>query len=452
MSIEAITFEDRDEFQRKPIAEKVISLLESDIQVSPMIIDGSWGTGKTEFCRKLINLIKSDDSQLRPVYIDAFKADHADEPLMALLSAVLKLLPEAERFSLMEAALPVAKFGIKMGLKAGVSWILKQDTADIAEGFASDLKSAGDEAVNHAVESLLTEHVEAEERIETLKQALQKIAEDSPIVIFVDELDRCRPDFAVSMLESIKHVFDVENVQFVLVTNSTQLRASINHCYGEAIEAQRYLDKFIAFSFRLPETFKPDGYRAVSASINHMRQLVSDSEFLSPGLNKEGHLDFLDLLTRENQLSLREVETFVQYLEVYQVLTEQKGLAQNTYFGYLQLRLFGAFLFCSEPDITEQLMREIVDAKAIAVVLGKSKLVDIKELKGSYPDSGDVITAIVGLEATTNEDHFIPASDEATKEWEGTFRSFFGHGIPPDVGERVKIIVSAIETLQLGGK
>jgi len=451
MSIELITFEDRDEFQRKPIAEKVLNLLKSDIKVSPMVIDGNWGTGKTEFCQKLIHLIESGDSNLRPVYVDAFKADHADEPLMTLLSAILRLLPKSKRPPLLKAALPVAKFGIKTGLKAGVSWIMKQDAADIADDFASDLKSAGDEAVNHAVESLLTDHVEAEERIETLKQALQKIAKESPIVIFVDELDRCRPDFAVSMLESIKHIFDVENVQFVLVTNSTQLRASINHCYGEAIEAQRYLDKFIAFSFRLPETFKPDGHRAVSVSINHMRKLVADSKFLSPGLSKQEHLDFLDILIRENRLSLREVETFVQYLEIFQVLTEEKSLADNIRYGYLQLMVFGVFLFCFKPSVCEQLLQGEIDAKVITAVLGKAGLPDISQEDWPRLDSGDVIAAIVGAEATINAEDFQSEDQKIAKKWNEYTCSFFGQGFPPDVGARVKIVISAIESLQLGG-
>ncbi|MDQ7002567.1 MAG: P-loop NTPase fold protein, partial [Ghiorsea sp.] len=368
------------------------------------------------------------------------------------LSSILKLLPESERPSVIKAALPVAKFGIKTGLKAGVSWILKQDAADIADDFASDLKSAGDEAMNYAVESLLIDHVEAEERIETLKKALQEIAKNSPIVIFVDELDRCRPDFAVSMLESIKHVFDVENVQFVLVINTTQLRASIKHCYGATIEAQRYLDKFIAFSFRLPESFKPDGYRAASASLNHMKQLIASSKSLSPGINKDGHLELLELLIKVNQLSLREVETFVQHLEIYQELTEQKGLSENIRYGYLQLAVLGIFIFCFKPSICEQLLREEIDAKAIAKVLGKTGLPDISQDEWHRLDNSDVIAAIVGNEATINSENFQITDKDIAKKWYEYTNSFFGQGFPPDIGTRVKIAISAIETLQLGGK
>jgi len=237
----------------------------------------------------------------------------------------------------------------------------------------------------------------------------------------------------------------------VLVTNSTQLRASINHCYGEAIEAQRYLDKFIAFSFRLPESFKPDGYRAVSASINHMHQLIGNSESLNAGLNRGGHLEFIDLLIKENQLSLREVETFAQHLEIYQVLTEQKGLADHITYGYKHLGLFGIFLFCFKPDLANQLTQGIIDAGAIAATVGKSKLVDIKALKGAYPDSGDMISVFVGEEATINGEAFKPQGEEIVKQWGEFYRSFFDNQ-GPSAGKVTAVIVGAIEILQLGGQ
>ena len=85
-----LTFENRDEFKRAAIADKVIKLLESDIDLSPMIIDGGWGTGKTEFCHKLIHRIKNRETH-QTIYINAFLADHSDEPLLTILAEVLKL-------------------------------------------------------------------------------------------------------------------------------------------------------------------------------------------------------------------------------------------------------------------------------------------------------------------------------------------------------------------------
>jgi predicted KAP-like P-loop ATPase len=95
MDITALTFDERDEFKRKSIAEEVVSLLQADIDIPPMVIDGSWGTGKTEFCHKLINQMRDNETH-HLIYINAFKADHADERLMTVLAEVIKILPDNE--------------------------------------------------------------------------------------------------------------------------------------------------------------------------------------------------------------------------------------------------------------------------------------------------------------------------------------------------------------------
>lgn len=97
-----ITFSNRDEYKRKSIAEKIIKLITSDIDTSPMIIDGSWGTGKTEFCYKLINLLNESNPEYKTVYVDAFNEDHTDSPILTVLAAIVTLLPETERPALLK--------------------------------------------------------------------------------------------------------------------------------------------------------------------------------------------------------------------------------------------------------------------------------------------------------------------------------------------------------------
>ena len=88
-SLERITFDDRDEFNRKEFADKVIKLLCSEIDVSPLVIDDDWGIGKTEFCRKLIQLINAEHADtLQAIYVDAFAEDYFDNPLISILSAL----------------------------------------------------------------------------------------------------------------------------------------------------------------------------------------------------------------------------------------------------------------------------------------------------------------------------------------------------------------------------
>ena len=89
-----ISFEKRDEFNRKPHTERIIKLLKSDIDLSPIVINGDWGTGKTEFCLKTLKLINSAHSgELNAVYFDAFSEDYIDQPLLSLLTVIYNAFP-----------------------------------------------------------------------------------------------------------------------------------------------------------------------------------------------------------------------------------------------------------------------------------------------------------------------------------------------------------------------
>lgn len=73
------------------------------------------------------------------------------------------------------------------------------------------------------------------------------------VIVFVDELDRCRPDYAVSYLETIKHVFDVEGMAFILAVDRNQLQVSVEALFGEGLNFEEYFCKFCHRSFMLPD-------------------------------------------------------------------------------------------------------------------------------------------------------------------------------------------------------
>lgn len=447
-----ITFNTRDEFGRKPVADKVISLLSENVQVSPMIIDGGWGTGKTEFCKKLINRIKESDFQHRVVYIDAFRYDNNSEPLLAVLSAIIKILPDDEQTSLIEKALPAIKFGIKTTLKAGVSWILKQDAVDVLDDFEIDLKSAGDAAANHAVETLLKDHVASEKNVEILIKTLVKVTSENPIIIVIDELDRCRPDYSVRMLEYIKHIFNIKNIQFLLVTNVQQLRSSVSHSYGAGIDAQKYLDKFIAYSFRLPEIINPHAHNESLVSALHLQGLLDASTVLAESKLKEpAFLLLLETLIKANKLSLREVETLFRHIEIYQIITKGTkggGFDKNQIFGCSVLKLIGVYVFCFNSDQADSLAGGHVDSSYLSEILGR-------EPKSDFNNARDFIDILVAIFYSDLE-HKIESPGEALyaeniQGWEGKIESEFFEGpiSTPARGDRLRIISEAIYALKL---
>ncbi|WP_172438158.1 P-loop NTPase fold protein [Vibrio sp. PID17_43] len=444
-----ITFTDRDEFKRETVAEKVALLLESSIDISPMVVDGGWGTGKTEFCHKLINLMKGKDSH-HLIYVDAFQADHADEPLLTILAEILKVLPEGEqRESFVQKVLPTVRYGLKTLAKAGVAHVLKQDTKTVLDGFDKEIQKVADKAIDSSVESLLKDHIKANESLEALQKMMADITEEKPIVVFIDELDRCRPDFAVNILEVIKHTFPVSGVQFVLVTNTSQLKASINHRYGDSVDAQQYLDKFLKFTFTLPNSFSEStGYTKSLASVHHYRNLMNQSPILGAlNLAENSEFSFISHIIKVRHLSLREVETLVRYIEIYQQLSGEGAL--DTDFGYRLLRLFGIVLFCFNKEIASSLTQSKADAKQIAEYLGEHQIVPIHE-GGLNAEHHQVVLTMIAQECFYNSALFKAEEGHHESEWEQLITQYFIRGgFPPREGERSKIVVEAIQTLNL---
>ncbi len=447
---EKLTFEFRDEFQRKPIAENVIKLLTSEIDVSPMVIDGAFGIGKTEFCFKLINLFKEEQPEYKVVYVNAFKADHADEPILTILAAILEILPpEGDvKQSFIKKALPVARFGLKVAGKAGISWVLRQDADQIGDEFEKDLKTAGDEVINATVEALLKDHEKISQNITILKSALEQVASENQIVIFIDELDRCRPDFAVAMLEGIKHIFDVQNVQFILAANNEQLKVSVSHRYGKAIDSTKYLDKFFGFSFFLSNTFYRNGNVSANAAEEHFRRSVSDSSNLNGNFNFQGEvMDAAIVLISVNRLTLREVETFVRYLEVYVLLTEGGGL--KAYPGYKIITLFAIFAFCFSKELAHNILNKSIDIDEIARVLGKTYVYNPKD-QGRYQDHFDMLIALFLLNGRSLSKTFQLEDEELRQWWVGQMNTYFRNGLGLQHDDITEYVRDVIQELKLG--
>ena len=446
-TLEKPTFDTQDEFKRKPIAENIIRLLTSDIDLSPMVIDGGWGTGKTEFCQKLIRLMQEQYSNYQPVYIDAFRSDHSGEPLLALLAEIIKACtpedtgeqPSEQRKNITRKIAKAAGFVMKTVAKAAVGHVLKQNTDDLAEGLQQIMNDGQDadslaetvtdaaatiasHTIDATVEALLKEQIEAEKNLETLKTCLKELAAEKPIILFIDELDRCRPDYAVDMLEVIKHVFDVENVKVVLVTNTKQLRAAINHRYGMEVDAQKYLDKFLKYSFALPDKIvaRFEEERALVA-VEYFKQLIRNSRMASELQGLIGQriiLNFISDMIERNNISLRETERLVRFLEIYHSLSHGLG---NVIWQYALLRITGVFIFCLHPNLIGDINKNCTEAKDFARLFNIQSLPDTP--KNSYLfNRVDIIAVMLIMYSKIEDKRFI-------------FQEFYGTDLEEQINE-----------------
>ncbi len=224
-------------------------------------LDAKWGAGKTFFVKqtKMVldafnDFIPSFDENDKAiiksfcdkkhrnnpmvyipqvsVYYDAWANDNDEDPILSLVLTILKNIDVD--FSFKQGTDSLTKAAAVLEFFTGKSF------TELLEGFKSDnplsiIQSAKsiEELVKEFLDSLLAERGDR-------------------LVVFIDELDRCRPDYAVRLLERIKHYFSNERITFVFAINSLELQHTIKKYYGESFDASRYLDRFFDLRISLP--------------------------------------------------------------------------------------------------------------------------------------------------------------------------------------------------------
>jgi hypothetical protein len=220
-------------------------------------LNAPFGSGKSTFLSMWRNDLETrratDPTQPLVITLNAWESDYCGDPLLSVITGLIKALePISDRvdaaIALREAAKDVWWFGIG----------LANSLVDKHTGI--DVLKAGDLAEKKKAERepKKTDQILAyEERVGSLtklKDVLRSTFEGkSPAFIFVDELDRCRPDYAVQYLETIKHVFDIHGLIFVLAVDYDQLSNSAKALFGAGLNFEEYFRKFAHRSFSLPE-------------------------------------------------------------------------------------------------------------------------------------------------------------------------------------------------------
>jgi len=285
-----------DLFGRKSEALDLIAYIDSvvaremkshDSKAYTIAVEGGYGEGKSFFLKRLAQHIGLN----HPVAsVDAWADDLADEPLTALAATLEDALAPLQ--GQREIEVGVGSFLSKAGIVAKiVGWgvakraagllitsqavgaaeqLLVGTTDDVAEAMKHGLEDTGKDLVSDATDaskavnpksvmrSRIAEFREGQRAISDMKGSLSAIVQalrDSPlkppIVILIDELDRCRPTYALKLLEQIKHLFDVPGLVFILALNAEQLSHSVSGAYGNDFDGRGYLRRFLDREYQL---------------------------------------------------------------------------------------------------------------------------------------------------------------------------------------------------------
>ena len=209
---------------------------------------------------------------LLPIYYNAWENDDNDDALIPLL-AELKILLGEDYKDQWKSIGEAAFFLIKKSTY-GLTRLITQGLID-PQNIEDDLNKAKDIIEKGVTENWINTEILAYEKtqeqkkkfISSLNQLLKETGKKA--VFFVDELDRCRPTFAVETLERIKHLFSIERFYFIIGVDNAQLSHSVKAMYGQEMDAMGYLRRFIDIEANLPEPSIGKFYRQYTEDIDN---------------------------------------------------------------------------------------------------------------------------------------------------------------------------------------
>jgi KAP family P-loop domain len=371
---------------RKAEADLLIAYIESvsqqtnfreDARAFTIAVDAGYGEGKTYFLKRLAKQLAIN----HPVaFVDAWRDDLADEPLTALAATLKKAMAPYiekqpainEKFqTVLEKTGGVAKIVAKGLAKRGLGLLITNEAVGAAESIIEGSSEAVKDAVNDGLKDGSQDIVDAavvgfdrvsprqlmegrivdfeagQQAIDELKASLSALVDSlgkadtyPPIVIIIDELDRCRPTYAVKLLEEVKHLFDISGIVFVFGIHTGQLAHSVNAAYGHSFDGRAYLSRFIHRQYRLASP-------SLAPFIRHLieRSGISIDKLWFPHVNARTHnttSDTIAFYLRRYGLGARDAIALVENLQTCCALTKNLEFLMPLLLPMLIARLKGA--------------------------------------------------------------------------------------------------------------
>lgn len=260
-----------DYLSRQPFIKLLKNIIENQSKNNngySIAIDGDWGSGKTWILDALESQLSSDEYLI--FHYNAWENDFYEEPLVALLSVMIEKLNEvAKQKSLYESvvtellkeaasdleilAVGIAKYFIKIDIDKSI-----KNKKNLFNRIKKGTKIAND------IDSMLP----LRKTLAEIREVIKNLAEKLKIILVVDELDRCLPEYAIKVLERLHHVCNKMQVFQIISIDKFNLADSICKVFGKNFLkttpehnimqfVDSYLQKFIDISIPLSNG-KPD--------------------------------------------------------------------------------------------------------------------------------------------------------------------------------------------------
>lgn len=358
----------KDPIHRNKDLFRFIEIVNSIDFSCSIALDGEWGAGKTFFIKQAKAILDVNNpgysldnntgikdlwdnfavkrniglESVVTIYYDAWINDNDVDPILSLIYEIMK--------------------------QVGISYP-KANDVDKKE----ILKNLGADIVSHFTGAEITKYFDSckqkdyfgeikddKELFQQIKAFFDTILEErgNRLVFFIDELDRCKPDYAVRLLERIKHYFNNDRVTFIFAMNSSELQHTIKRFYGQGFNATRYLDRFFDFKLAMP---KPDMQSYYDLIGFYDKSYVIDS--------------IIKNVIEKYHFSLRETERYFRIVKMAVYNSIQKGKNNNVYYPEDIAHAFLATYFA--PILLGARLANVEDYNSITSGTGGNILVDM---------------------------------------------------------------------------
>lgn len=353
-----------DLLNREEDLKKIINVIETlstnKENFNSYAIEGNWGCGKSWLINRLAaELYDMQDLDVAGgkycvLKFNPWEYDYYNEPLLSLiLSLKNQVKAETSIFNIRDDHIKMFKDSMKILADELVDPVLDSISIATANPFVSivgklfikktkqfktDLDKKSDEYKTQ--KRHLNPYIDLEEVMKKVTEGLNKISKDKTVILLVDELDRCIPNYAIKVLERMHHITaNVKNIQIIYSIDRNQLDETIRKVYGQQVDVKNYLKKFFSISFKL------EAGNLSNEFINQHKSLFDKFDFTFSD-NVDVSIAFNSILP---DINMREREHILQKIElINKTLIKEDEILD---FSILYVELFLVYCIYNNFDI-----------------------------------------------------------------------------------------------------
>ena len=298
---------------RSRLITNLYQLIESTQSSLVLSVEAPWGCGKTFFAKYCEAEFKKKGAFT--IYFNVWESDYSEDPFIVFYDEISKIIEKETHNNkkllkvydkYKDVGLKIIKYSLPLVIKLLTNGLI--DIGNIKGLFKGRIT---DDDISSALSKVAEEELSAYQNkkgsILEFKKILSEIVENIQVEngekrifsVFIDELDRCRPDYAVELIENIKHLFSIDGITFILFLDVEQLKESIKTLYGN-MDADGYLKRFFDYRILLPKP-QLQSYGDYLYKEYRLKKIFNQ--------NKTGNIaDWFVFLTRPFNISLRDLE------------------------------------------------------------------------------------------------------------------------------------------------